>query len=133
MTEATHPSDGAAPRTRSRDQPEACSRPRRTAAARRRTWCVFKNVTKSFGEGAEAKVAIQDVSFAVEDLPDVGELITIVGPSGCGKSTVLRIIAGLEAAFPAHHRRGAGVRQAGHRSRGPTAAWWTRNTRSCRT
>ncbi len=60
----------------------------------------FKNVTKSFGRGEAAKVAIQDVSFGVEDKPDVGELVTIVGPSGCGKSTVLRIIAGLKPHFP---------------------------------
>jgi NitT/TauT family transport system ATP-binding protein len=61
---------------------------------------VFKNVTKSFGEGPSAKIAIQDLSFTVEDLPKAGELITIVGPSGCGKSTVLRIIAGLGPHFP---------------------------------
>lgn len=62
---------------------------------------VFKNVTKAFGTGAEAKIAIQDVTFTVEDAVDAGELITIVGPSGCGKSTVLRIIAGLKPHFPA--------------------------------
>jgi NitT/TauT family transport system ATP-binding protein len=61
---------------------------------------VFKNVTKSFGEGAAAKIAIKEVSFTVEDLPDIGELVTIVGPSGCGKSTLLRIIAGLGPHFP---------------------------------
>ena len=61
---------------------------------------VFKNVTKKFGEGPEAKVAIQDVTFTVEDLPNAGELVTIVGPSGCGKSTILRIIAGLAPHFP---------------------------------
>jgi NitT/TauT family transport system ATP-binding protein len=61
---------------------------------------VFRNVTKRFGEGEQAKVAIQDVSFVIEDLPNIGELITIVGPSGCGKSTVLRIIAGLAPHFP---------------------------------
>jgi NitT/TauT family transport system ATP-binding protein len=61
---------------------------------------VFKNVTKCFGQGADAKVAIKDISFTVEDLPNVGELITIVGPSGCGKSTILRIIAGLKPHFP---------------------------------
>lgn len=57
---------------------------------------VFRNVTKRFNE----KVAIQDVSFAIEDLPSQGELIAIVGPSGCGKSTVLRIMAGLRPHFP---------------------------------
>jgi len=61
---------------------------------------VFKNVTKTFGEGEDTKVAIKDVSFVVEDLPDKGELVTIVGPSGCGKSTVLRTIAGLKPHFP---------------------------------
>jgi NitT/TauT family transport system ATP-binding protein len=66
--------------------------------------CVrFQHVTKSFGSGTGARVAIQDVSFSVEDKPDSGELVTIVGPSGCGKSTVLRIIAGLVPHFPPTH------------------------------
>ena len=73
--------------------------PPQTASARPHV-AIFKNVTKRFGEGADAKVAIQDVSFVVEDAPNVGELITIVGPSGCGKSTLLRIIAGLKPHFP---------------------------------
>jgi NitT/TauT family transport system ATP-binding protein len=60
----------------------------------------FDQVTKAFGHGPAAQVALQDVSFTVEDLPDTGELISIVGPSGCGKSTLLRMIAGLEPHFP---------------------------------
>jgi NitT/TauT family transport system ATP-binding protein len=60
----------------------------------------FKNVTKKFGEGKEEKVAIQEISFVVQDLPDKGELITVVGPSGCGKSTLIRIICGLKPHFP---------------------------------
>lgn len=60
----------------------------------------FEKVTKSFGEGSEARVAIQDVPFLIEDQPDVGELVAIVGPSGCGKSTVLRMLAGLRPHFP---------------------------------
>jgi NitT/TauT family transport system ATP-binding protein len=60
----------------------------------------FEKVTKTFGEGPNAKVALQDVSFVVEDLPNIGELIAIVGPSGCGKSTLLRIIASLTPHFP---------------------------------
>ena len=70
------------------------------ASAKHPELVVFENVTKSFGEGAHAKVAIQDVSFCVEDLPNKGELVTIVGPSGCGKSTMLRIVAGLNPHFP---------------------------------
>jgi NitT/TauT family transport system ATP-binding protein len=61
---------------------------------------VFKNVTKTFGVGPDAKPAIENISFTVEDLPNLGELIAIVGPSGCGKSTVLRTIAGLKPHFP---------------------------------
>jgi NitT/TauT family transport system ATP-binding protein len=63
----------------------------------------FKKVTKSFGPVHASKVAIQDVSFVVEDAPNIGELVTIVGPSGCGKSTLLRIIAGLKPHFPPTH------------------------------
>ena len=61
---------------------------------------VFRNVTKAFGVGERAKVAVQDVSFVIHDLPKQGELITIVGPSGCGKSTVLRMLAGLAPHYP---------------------------------
>jgi ABC-type nitrate/sulfonate/bicarbonate transport system ATPase subunit len=62
----------------------------------------FKNVAKTYNVGkANAFTAIKDVSFVIEDLPNIGEFITLVGPSGCGKSTVLRLIAGLEPQFPA--------------------------------
>jgi ABC-type nitrate/sulfonate/bicarbonate transport system ATPase subunit len=61
---------------------------------------VFKNVTKTFGSGAGAKIAIQDVTFSIPDLPGSGELISIVGPSGCGKSTLLRLLAALDPHFP---------------------------------
>jgi NitT/TauT family transport system ATP-binding protein len=60
----------------------------------------FRNVTKSFGPGSQARVALQDVSFVVHDLPRVGELVCMVGQSGCGKSTLLRILAGLAPHFP---------------------------------
>ncbi|MGH9361611.1 MAG: ABC transporter ATP-binding protein [Thermoanaerobaculia bacterium] len=60
----------------------------------------FKNVTKKFRRGRTWSTAIEDVSFVVDDLPDVGEFVTVLGPSGCGKSTVLRLIAGLEPHHP---------------------------------
>jgi NitT/TauT family transport system ATP-binding protein len=50
----------------------------------------FRHVSLQFGDFT----AIRDVSFAIEDVPDRGEFVTIIGPSGCGKSTVLNIIAG---------------------------------------
>ncbi len=60
----------------------------------------FKQVTKRFRQGSQWSTAIEDVTFVVDDLPEAGELITILGPSGCGKSTVLRLIAGLQPQFP---------------------------------
>jgi len=60
----------------------------------------FDKVSKSFGHGPEMQVAVQDVSFVIHDLPNVGELVAVVGPSGCGKSTVLRMLAGLRPHFP---------------------------------
>ena len=61
----------------------------------------FRGVTKTYNFGQpNAFTAIKDVNFAVDDLDDEGELVTILGPSGCGKSTVLRLIAGLEPQHP---------------------------------
>src|SRR3989304_3109619 len=48
-------------------------------------------VSKSFGAGQDAVVALQDVSLKVE----AGEFISLIGPSGCGKSTLMRVIADL--------------------------------------
>jgi len=80
--------------------PQATSKVAGMESSNRPDVVVFKNVTKSFGSGPATRVAIQDISFVIEDLPDIGELITIVGPSGCGKSTLLRSIAGLKPHFP---------------------------------
>jgi len=50
------------------------------------------DVTKVFGSGEDATVALQDVDLTVE----AGQFVTVVGASGCGKSTMLNLIAGLE-------------------------------------
>ncbi|MEO8835766.1 MAG: ABC transporter ATP-binding protein [Caldimonas sp.] len=50
-------------------------------------------VSKTYGHGAKAHLAISDATFDV--MP--GELACLVGPSGCGKSTLLKILAGLLA------------------------------------
>ena len=44
------------------------------------------DLTRTYGHGAAARVAIEGVSLSVAE----GELVSIVGPSGCGKSTLLR-------------------------------------------
>ena len=50
-------------------------------------------VSKQFGSGDKAFVALDDLSFEIE----AGEFLAIVGPSGCGKTTVLNMLAGLDA------------------------------------
>ena len=50
-----------------------------------------RNITKRFGTGEEAIVAVDDVSFSVAPR----EFVSIIGPSGCGKSTLFNIIGGL--------------------------------------
>ncbi|MCU0660971.1 MAG: ABC transporter ATP-binding protein [Myxococcota bacterium] len=61
----------------------------------------MRGVTKTYSPGtANEFTALKDISFTVEDLPNVGEFITMLGPSGCGKSTVLRLIAGLGPHHP---------------------------------
>jgi NitT/TauT family transport system ATP-binding protein len=61
----------------------------------------FRNVTKTFNPGTSREfTALQDVSFRVEDTPEIGEFIAIVGPSGCGKSTILNLIQGFPDVYP---------------------------------
>ena len=51
-----------------------------------------ENLTKIYGKGDAKVMALNDISFEVEE----GEFIAITGPSGSGKSTLLHSIAGLE-------------------------------------
>lgn len=61
----------------------------------------FQAVSKVFNPGTSYQFkALDQLSFAVEDKPDKGELIAIIGPSGCGKSTMLNLIAGFREVSP---------------------------------
>ncbi len=61
----------------------------------------FRNVSKVFNVGTPQEFcAVKDITFHIEDLPDVGEFIAMVGPSGCGKSTILNLIEGFSEVFP---------------------------------
>jgi NitT/TauT family transport system ATP-binding protein len=48
-------------------------------------------ISKTYGRGASAQLAVADLSFTVR----AGEFLSIVGPSGCGKTTLIKMIAGL--------------------------------------
>jgi ABC-type sugar transport system ATPase subunit len=52
----------------------------------------LEHITKTFGTGADAVTAVDDVSLNIEH----HEFMILLGPSGCGKSTLLRMVAGLE-------------------------------------
>lgn len=88
-------------------------------AATRPAAVEFQSVTKIYGQGTPREyVAISDVTFAIPDLVDHGEISSFLGPSGCGKSTVLRLVAGLE---PQHPPTSGTVRVLGHPVMGPGA------------
>ena len=53
-----------------------------------------RDLVKTFRGSAGGTVAIDDVSFDIEE----GEFLVLLGPSGCGKTTTLRCLAGLDSA-----------------------------------
>lgn len=50
------------------------------------------SITKIFGNGEARAVALDNVSFKVNE----GDYIAVIGPSGSGKSTLLNVIGGLD-------------------------------------
>jgi NitT/TauT family transport system ATP-binding protein len=50
-----------------------------------------RGVTKRFGTGEGAVVALEDVTLDISQ----GDFVSLIGPSGCGKSTLLRTVADL--------------------------------------
>jgi putative ABC transport system ATP-binding protein len=52
----------------------------------------FKNVTKVYGEGQAAMMALCGIDFRIDD----GEFVAVMGPSGSGKSTCMNILGCLD-------------------------------------
>ncbi|HEX2368960.1 MAG TPA: ABC transporter ATP-binding protein [Acidimicrobiia bacterium] len=56
-----------------------------------RTAVSIRNVSKTYGDGHSALLALDDISLDV----GAGEFVCTVGASGCGKTTLLNLIAGI--------------------------------------
>lgn len=53
---------------------------------------IGKNIRKSYGEGNEKQVVLDNVSVSIK----TGEFISIIGPSGSGKSTLMYVLSGMD-------------------------------------
>lgn len=51
----------------------------------------FNNVSKVFYTERQETVAVQNLSFEINE----GEFVALIGPSGCGKTTILSLVCGL--------------------------------------
>jgi ABC-2 type transport system ATP-binding protein len=51
---------------------------------------VVEGLSKTFGSGTDAVVAVDDVSFAVER----GSVVGLLGPNGAGKTTIVKCVLG---------------------------------------
>ena len=84
----SEPSTGQAPR--SGDEAPA-SGAGRSAVGPDGAAIYVDGLAKTFGSGADAVTAVEDVSFAVEP----GEVVGLLGPNGAGKTTTIKSILGL--------------------------------------
>ncbi|GIE83795.1 ABC transporter ATP-binding protein [Actinoplanes regularis] len=63
-----------------------------TTSVRTESVVRIENVSKTYGSGGNALLALDRVSLDVQQ----GEFVCLLGASGCGKSTLLSLVAGLD-------------------------------------
>ena len=52
----------------------------------------LRNVSKFFGSGPSRTVALDDMTFGVDE--DFAKIVTIAGESGSGKTTIMMLLLG---------------------------------------
>jgi NitT/TauT family transport system ATP-binding protein len=85
---------GAPPGSSGAAKSPAGSRPPATAAGAGNPAVQLTGVSKVYGKGRTALLALDKVSLTVAE----GEFVCLIGASGCGKSTMLSLVAGLDSA-----------------------------------
>ena len=57
----------------------------------------LNHITQIFNKGQKNEYKLfEDFNLSVEDIPEVGQLVSFMGASGCGKSRLVRAICGLD-------------------------------------
>lgn len=58
----------------------------------------FKNLTQIFNKGTDKEYKLfENFNLNIPDIPNQGQMVSIMGGSGCGKSRLVRVLCGLDS------------------------------------